>query len=117
MLDLKSICANSQAGLASVSDPTIIKSLAKFEDTVNDAYQGRLFFELIQNARDTAYKAGINSKIVVCIQEDMVYFGNTGAPFNEKGIIAMTRLGLSFDKQDNKTIRHKSIGFKAIQEY
>ncbi|MFL9832572.1 DUF3883 domain-containing protein [Chryseobacterium terrae] len=117
MLDLKSVCANSQAGLASVSDPTIIKSLAKFEDTVNDAYQGRLFFELIQNARDAAYKVGINSKIVVCIQENMIYFGNTGAPFNEKGIIAMTRLGLSFDKQDNKTIGHKGIGFKAIQEY
>ncbi|MDR3006840.1 MAG: DUF3883 domain-containing protein [Sphingobacterium sp.] len=117
MLDLKSICENSQAGLSSVGDPTIIKSLAKFEDTVNDAYQGRLFFELIQNARDAAYKAGINSKIIVCIQEDMVYFGNTGAPFNEKGIIAMTRLGLSFDKQDNKTIGHKGIGFKAIQEF
>ncbi|KAA6322743.1 hypothetical protein EZS27_027745 [termite gut metagenome] len=116
MIDLKTICEEKQSGLKSIKDSDIIKSLAKFEDTVNDAYRGRLFFELIQNARDAAHKAGINSKIIICIHGNTVYVGNTGAPFDEKGIIAMTRLGVS-DKSDNKTIGHKGIGFKAIQEY
>lgn len=116
MLDLKAICEKKQQGLCSVTDPDIIKSLANYENTVNEGYQGRLLFELIQNARDAAYKAGINSRIIICLQGDTVYVGNTGMPFDEAGITAMTRLGVS-DKADNKTIGHKGIGFKAIQEY
>lgn len=116
MLDLAAICKEKQDGLDSVTDSDIIKSLANYENTVNEGYQGRLLFELIQNARDAAYKADINSRIIICIQDDAVYLGNTGLPFDESGITAMTRLGVS-DKSDNKTIGHKGIGFKAIQEY
>lgn len=116
MLDLAAICKEKQDGLNSVTDSDIIKSLANYENTVNEGYQGRLLFELIQNARDAAYKADINSRIIICIQGDTVYVGNTGMPFDEGGITAMTRLGVS-DKSDNKTIGHKGIGFKAIQEY
>ena len=116
MLNLKEIVKKSQEGFDSISDPTIVLSLSKFEEFVNDAYEGRLFFELIQNARDAAFQKGVNSDIKIIVKEENVLFANTGRPFDEKGVIAMTRLGLS-DKSDNGLIGNKGIGFKAIQDF
>jgi hypothetical protein len=116
MLNLKDIVKKSQEGFDSISDPTIVLSLSKFEQYVNEAYEGRLFFELIQNARDAAFQKGINSDIKISVKDKNVLFANTGKPFDEKGVLAMTRLGLS-DKTDNGLIGNKGIGFKAIQEF
>lgn len=116
MLNLKDIVKKSQEGFDSISDHTIVQSLSKFEEFVNDAYEGRLFFELIQNARDAAFQKGLNSDIKIIVKEENVLFANTGKPFDEKGVIAMTRLGLS-DKTDNGLIGNKGIGFKAIQDF
>ena len=116
MLDLKKIIEKSQEGFDSISDPTIVLSLSKFEQFVNDAYEGRLFFELIQNARDAAFQKGVCSDIKIIVKEKNVLFANTGKAFDEKGVIAMTRLGLS-DKSENGLIGNKGIGFKAIQQF
>lgn len=116
MQNLEEIIKNKQKGIDSISDSDIISSLSKFETYVQEAYEGRLFFELIQNARDAAFQKGINSDIKVIVKNDQVFFANTGKPFDEKGIIAMTRLGIS-NKRENGLIGSKGIGFKSIQEY
>jgi hypothetical protein len=115
-MDLEKIITESQIKFNKTEDESLIRMLASYESHVDEAYEGRLFFELIQNARDAAYLRGIESEILIYVKQDIVYFANTGQPFNEGGILGMTRLGLS-DKKDNKLIGKKGIGFKAIQQY
>lgn len=115
-MDLKKLIIESQDGFNSITDPTFLFSLSKFEQYVKESYEGRLFFELIQNARDAAFSGRIESDISIIVTAEKVLFANTGKPFDEKGVLAMTRLGLS-SKDDNELIGSKGIGFKAIQEY
>lgn len=115
-MDLEKIILKTQEGFDSISDYTVLQSLSKFEQYVNESYEGRLFFELIQNARDAAFAGGIYSDIKIIVTPEKVLFANTGKPFDEKGILAMTRLGLS-SKRDHELIGSKGIGFKSIQEF
>lgn len=114
-MNLEDIILKCQGWLATTKDNTIIQMLTSFEEYVDQAYQGRLLYELIQNARDAAHMDGSQSDIYIEVSDDRVIFANTGKGFDEGGVWAMSRLGIS--KKDKDLIGKKGIGFKAIQQF
>lgn len=90
-----------------------LNSVANAELSLGDSYQGRYFFELLQNARDCGKKADKRIKVKIVILEDRLLFANTGAGFNAEGIDSICSIGES-TKADKSYIGHKGIGFKSI---
>ena len=93
----------------------ILPSIAKAEEFLRESYEGRYFFELIQNARDANKALKRNGVIVVKLEEDRVRVSNTGKAFSVAGIDSICRIGMS-DKTSQDFIGHKGYGFKSVQE-
>ncbi|MDX1699011.1 MAG: DUF3883 domain-containing protein [Melioribacteraceae bacterium] len=92
-----------------------LKNIASAERILKQAYEGRYFFELIQNVRDANREIGVDGKVTVEIREDKLIISNTGAEFSEAGIESITNIGDS-TKHSQEFIGHKGIGFKSILE-
>ena len=92
-----------------------LKNSAEGEKYLQQSYEGRFLFELIQNARDANKLAGVNGKIAINVKEGMVVVSNTGKAFDEKGIEGITLIGSS-TKSGQGFIGFKGIGFKSILE-
>ena len=80
------------------------------------SYQSRFFLELLQNSRDAISLGKIKEgKIKAWVTDDVFYFANNGAEFNEDGIKSICYPAIS-TKSDRGMIGHKGIGFNAILE-
>jgi len=85
------------------------------ENIIQQDYQNRYFFELIQNCRDANVLTKTQGKIKFLLDDNSLYVGNTGSPFTEGGLKAICRIGQS-EKRDIEFIGHKGIGFISILE-
>ena len=99
-------CRNSERGL---------KTICEAEKYLQQAYEGRYFFELIQNVRDANKEASQEGDIYIELKDNVLSIANTGAPFSEEGIASITSIGQS-PKQSLDFIGFKGIGFKSTLE-
>ncbi|MBD2722571.1 DUF3883 domain-containing protein [Hymenobacter sp. BT189] len=88
---------------------------AKTEEYIQQSYEGRSLFELIQNARDANQLAGKAGAVWFELKETVLTVANTGLPFSEAGIVAVSRVGES-TKHSAETIGFKGIGFKSVRQ-
>lgn len=93
----------------------ILPSIAKAEEFLKESYEGRYFFELIQNARDANKALNKDGVILIQLEEDRVNVSNTGVAFSSAGVESICRIGMS-DKASQDFIGHKGYGFKSVQE-
>lgn len=92
-----------------------LKNSAEGEKYLQQSYEGRFLFELIQNARDANKISGINGKIAIKVTQNSISISNTGKAFDNKGIEGITLIGSS-TKSGQGFIGFKGIGFKSILE-
>jgi hypothetical protein len=92
-----------------------LRAIAEAEKYLQQAYQGRYFFELIQNVRDANKEINQDGEIFIELNDNILSISNTGAEFSTKGIEGITTIGES-TKQSQDYIGFKGIGFKSIQE-
>ena len=97
------------------TDLDILPSIASAEEFLKESYEGRYFFELIQNARDANKALNKQGIILIQLKEHNLNISNTGAPFSATGVASICRIGQS-DKASQDFIGHKGIGFKSVQE-
>lgn len=92
-----------------------LSAIAEAEKYLQQAYEGRYFFELIQNVRDANKEKNQDGEIFIELNDNLLSISNTGAEFSPKGIDGITTIGQS-TKQSQDYIGFKGIGFKSIQE-
>ena len=92
-----------------------LKSIASSEKYLQQAYEGRYLFELIQNVRDANKIFNSIGSVFIELEDGLLIISNTGAPFNEKGINSITTIGDS-PKDSQDFIGFKGIGFKSVYE-
>ncbi|MDQ8013384.1 MAG: DUF3883 domain-containing protein [Flavobacterium nitrogenifigens] len=92
-----------------------LSAIAEAERYLQQAYQGRYFFELIQNVRDANKEINLDGEIFIDLTDKTLVVSNTGAEFNVRGIEGITTIGKSI-KRSQDYIGFKGIGFKSIQE-
>lgn len=92
-----------------------LSAIAEAENYLQQAYEGRYFFELIQNVRDANKEKGEEGEIIIELSQDLLSIANTGAEFSPKGIESITTIGHG-TKESQDYIGFKGIGFKSIQE-
>jgi hypothetical protein len=97
--------------------PELIREHFGTEQSVlSSGYRYRQIFEVVQNATDAileAADAGEDSgRIVVRVTETHLYVGNTGAPLNKDGIIAL--LGANSSRKRKNQIGRFGLGFKSL---
>jgi hypothetical protein len=85
------------------------------EGYIQQAYEGRSLFELIQNARDASQQKGEAGHIWFRLEDGVLTVANTGVPFTVGGIKAISRVGES-TKHSAETIGFKGIGFKSVRQ-
>ena len=73
--------------------PRGLSAIAEAEKYLQQAYEGRYFFELIQNVRDANKETDNDGDILIELNNEIVSISNTGAEFNEKGIESITTIG------------------------
>jgi hypothetical protein len=92
-----------------------LQNSAKGERYLQQSYEGRYLFELIQNDRDANKLANIKGHIIIEVYEDKLLIANTCQPFDEKGIEGITLIENS-TKGTQRFIGFKGIGFKSVVE-
>jgi hypothetical protein len=85
------------------------------EGYIQQAYEGRSLFELIQNARDASQQKGEAGSIWFELHDGVLTVANTGVPFTTGGVRAISRVGES-TKHSADTIGFKGIGFKSVRQ-
>ncbi len=75
-------CRNSERGL---------KTICEAEKYLQQAYESRYFFELIQNVRDANKEASQEGDIYIELKDNVLSIANTGAPLFDEGISAKGR--------------------------
>ncbi|OFY84116.1 MAG: hypothetical protein A3F72_19755 [Bacteroidetes bacterium RIFCSPLOWO2_12_FULL_35_15] len=115
-MDLQVLIKNIQTLRLNDSDAAL-KNIASSEKYLQQAYEGRYLFELIQNVRDANKDKEVNSigSVYIELKENVLIVSNTGAAFNEKGINSITTIGDS-PKDSQEFIGFKGIGFKSVYE-
>jgi hypothetical protein len=96
------------------SDRALI-TICEAEKYLQQAYEGRYFFELIQNVRDANKEELQEGDIFIELNDNVLSIANTGTPFSEKGIASITTIGQS-PKHSLDFIGFKGIGFKSTLE-
>lgn len=113
-MDLEKIIGTIQDQRLKDSDAAF-KNIASSEKYLQQAYEGRYIFELIQNVRDANKQAGMRGTVLIELKESVLIISNTGSPFSERGINSVTTIGDS-PKQSQEFIGFKGIGFKSVHE-
>ena len=113
-MKLKDFISKLQNERTSDSDAGL-KNSAEGERYLQQSYEGRYLFELIQNSRDANKLANIRGRVIIEVLESKLVISNTGQPFDEKGIDSITLIGSS-TKGTQGFIGFKGIGFKSILE-
>ncbi|MGC9460340.1 sacsin N-terminal ATP-binding-like domain-containing protein, partial [Vibrio genomosp. F10] len=92
-----------------------LQASAESERIIQQAYEGRYLFELIQNVRDANKEIDADGCIKIELQNDVLSIANSGAEFSQAGIEGITTIGQS-TKRSQDYIGYKGIGFKSVQE-
>jgi hypothetical protein len=97
--------------------PELIREHFGTEQSVlSSGYRYRQIFEVVQNAADAILEAveatEDGGRILVRITETHLYVGNTGAPLNKDGIIAL--LGANSSRKRKNQIGRFGLGFKSL---
>ncbi len=92
-----------------------LRSSAESERIIQQAYEGRYLFELIQNVRDANKEIEANGDVNIVLNAGILSIANSGAEFSEEGIEGITTIGQS-TKHSQDFIGYKGIGFKSVQE-
>jgi superfamily II DNA or RNA helicase len=97
--------------------PELIREHFGTEQSVlSSGYRYRQIFEVIQNAADAILEAAdageASGRIVVRVTPTHLYVGNTGAPLNKDGIIAL--LGANSSRKRKNQIGRFGLGFKSL---
>jgi hypothetical protein len=95
-----------------------LRGSAESERIIQQAYEGRYLFELIQNVRDANKEIGANGDIKIVLKDGVLSISNSGAEFSQEGIEGIegiTTIGQS-TKHSQDYIGYKGIGFKSVQE-
>lgn len=101
------------SGLAMGADA--LDYVTETESLIEQAYNGRSIFELIQNARDASQLRGEDGSIRFELAAGVLSAANTGQPFSAAGIRAISRVGRS-DKHSAEMIGFKGLGFKSVRQ-
>ena len=99
------------------------RSLHNLTEQVTHQYSGRFLVELLQNAHDVLPESPIpneESRIAIILEEHEAPFGalyvaNDGNPFSPSNFNSLSALGQS-DKDPEKSIGNKGIGFRSVLE-
>src|SRR6476661_10664920 len=92
--ELKSVVQElHQGGLNMTSEG--MTYAAETEGYIQQSYEGRSLFELIQNARDANQLAGKAGAVWFELKDGVLSIANTGLPFSRAGIRAVSRVGES----------------------
>ncbi|MFZ4438474.1 MAG: sacsin N-terminal ATP-binding-like domain-containing protein [Syntrophales bacterium] len=100
------------------------KSLHNLTEQVEHQYHGRFLIELIQNAHDAMNEhygsGGDQGRLEILIERDeapygSLYVANDGLPFTKSNFECLSQLGQS-DKDPEKSIGNKGIGFRSVLE-
>ncbi|WP_433800154.1 sacsin N-terminal ATP-binding-like domain-containing protein [Actinomycetospora sp. CA-084318] len=83
------------------------------EDLVRGGYRGRWFTELAQNAADAGAAAGRPARLRVRLHDGELRVGNTGAPLDADGVVALASLRASA-KRGGGTVGRFGVGFSAV---
>ena len=97
--------------------PELIREHFGTEQSVlSSGYRYRQIFEVVQNAADAILEAADagedGGRILVRVTETHLYVGNTGAPLNKDGIIAL--LGANSSRKRKNQIGRFGLGFKSL---
>lgn len=92
-----------------------LETICEAEKYLQQAYEGRYFFELIQNIRDANKEASQEGDIYIELKNNILSIANTDAPFSDEGITSITSIGQS-TKRSLDFIGFKGIGFKSTLE-
>jgi hypothetical protein len=97
------------------------------EDVSNEAeiahdYQGRLVYELLQNADDAMAGAdSADDQIIIKVTDDELWVGNSGRPLSEADVRGLCGIGASSKRSTGEkrraSIGHKGMGFKSVLEF
>lgn len=93
----------------------ILSGFAQAEKFLQQAYEGRYLFELIQNVRDANKEVGKDGNVILSLEKGVLSVLNSGAEFSADGIRSITTIGDS-TKESQDYIGFKGIGFKSVQE-
>ncbi|MEH6682506.1 MAG: DUF3883 domain-containing protein [Sediminicola sp.] len=113
-MNLQSFIKNLQLERLGDSDAAL-KNIANSERYLQQAYEGRYLFELIQNVRDANKQVEMSGSVLIELTDGRLTISNTGSPFNESGINSITTIGDS-PKESQEFIGFKGIGFKSVHE-
>jgi hypothetical protein len=99
------------------------KSLHNLTEQVEHQYHGRFLIELIQNAHDAMNEhdeSGDQGRLEILIDRDeppygALYVANDGSPFIKSNFECLSQFGQS-DKDPEKSIGNKGIGFRSVLE-
>ncbi|MFG1606016.1 sacsin N-terminal ATP-binding-like domain-containing protein [Actinoplanes sp. NPDC049265] len=95
------------------SSPLLILEQAGHEDNFRTGgYAKRPVLELVQNAADALRRSGRRGRVKVMVREGVLYCANQGAPFDTKGLEAITHAYIS-DKDGDEMGRF-GLGFKSV---
>ncbi len=97
--------------------PDLIREHSGTEQSVlSSGYRYRQIFEVVQNAADAILEATDageeDGQILVRVTDSYLYVGNTGAPLNKDGIIAL--LGANSSRKRKSQIGRFGQGFKSL---
>ena len=113
-MNLNFLIQNIQQQRLGDSDAAL-KNIANSEKYLQQAYEGRYLFELIQNVRDANKEAKMIGSVFIELKDETLIISNTGSPFSERGINSITTIGDS-PKESQEFIGFKGIGFKSVHE-
>src|SRR5260370_10124693 len=86
------------------------------QSVLSSGYRYRQIFEVVQNGADAileaAQAAEDGGRILVRVTETHLYVGNTGAPLNKDGVIAL--LGANSSRKGRNQIGRFGLGFKSL---
>lgn len=98
-----------------LTDPDQMKQAFNQEKSAARDYYGRELLELIQNADDAGAEQDENNRILIELDDQILYVANTGKPFSPAGIKSLM-VSDNSPKQLSRTrfIGYKGLGFRSI---
>ncbi len=85
------------------------------EREITRDYHGREILELLQNAADAARALGVRGKVRIVVTPHGLVMGNTGLPFDKRGVQSLQTANLSPKRQrEAVVIGDKGLGFRSI---
>jgi len=101
--------------------PTRVREDVAQESQIAQDYQGRIVYELLQNADDAMLsEGGTNDAISFRLTEDFLEVANSGHPLTADDVMGLCGIGMTskveVKARRRASIGHKGMGFKSVLE-